>query len=109
MGSTNMKCTAHQIPNEFRIAYSAGGNRVEPCLEVVGRSTLPSLCDGSFHSSTVILVHADIGFLDSLLVSLLLPLSTIGFAVLLRVSTVAFRYLLLVSMVRPIVHAKRYA
>jgi hypothetical protein len=52
----HVKCTAHQIPNEFRIAYSAQAAIVlsQGCLpfEVVGR-TLPSLCDGSFHSSTV--------------------------------------------------------
>jgi hypothetical protein len=39
----HVKCTAHQIPNEFRIAYSAQAAIVlsQGCLpfEVVGRST----------------------------------------------------------------------
>jgi hypothetical protein len=53
----HVKCTAHQIPNEFRIAYSAQAAIVlsQGCLPFRGRRAqyFPSLCDGSFHSSTV--------------------------------------------------------
>jgi hypothetical protein len=53
----HVKCTAHQIPNEFRIAYSAQAAIVlsQGCLPFRGRrAQYSSLCDGSFHSSTVV-------------------------------------------------------
>jgi hypothetical protein len=72
----HVKCTAHQIPNEFRIAYSAQAAIVlsQGCLpfEVVAHSPFVVRRIISFQHGEVLAVHADIGFLDSLLVSLLI-------------------------------------
>jgi hypothetical protein len=48
----HVKCTAHQIPNEFRIAYSARGNRVEPGCLPRGRRAQYFLRCATDHPST---------------------------------------------------------